>query len=658
MSRSVVVALLLAVLGIGGFLRLHRLDYPTMGGDVMVYYSICESGVRPAELLVHSPKYLGDLPPLWFAAHNWFLQTLGLEVNFRNVRLPDALVGILTILAAFGAGRAAGGRRAGLLAALFVAIQPLHVQMSRECYFYAPIVLGCFLALWAVLHLADRLERRQPQGPVFYLLAFAGFLLLSNVQISSWNFAALFAVTLYVLLVPPALRGQRSWRPVVVLTLGFFLIGCPSLLSEWGMRDAIKSLFGERKDYWQNIFGERLGNPWIDSGRIFFAYLTGSGGFRIWTSLLCVLAGIGAIAGRWKSDRKIRVFGGFAATTILLLVTLHMKSPYPMENRHYANLFPLLVIGSCLGFLYWADRLGVLLARGREARPAAAAAAGLLLLGVNAYPAWMSTQLDWEPPHAAISRWVDRNLPPRSVVLCDRWFNPWNEYRVNPSTNVVYTFTVPNEPVQVYTSSRWRVTAMEFINRNPLAAYLELKSYWTRLSPWTWPHAQYARKQDFVDEYAVRLDQLGLFYRARQLAYPREWNPVTLYYNTEEDLVARARQSGQPLLCLFGTGWEYTKTQDYRDWYALRESATAVVHNLTDAPAQVFLDIAAVATPGAITLTAYAGTNAVFPANQIQTRRLGPIEVAPGRQEIRLANLTRAEPPATLLVQQISAADR
>ena len=64
MSRSVVVALLLAVLGIGGFLRLHRLDYPTMGGDVMVYYSICESGVRPAELLVHSPKYLGDLPPL------------------------------------------------------------------------------------------------------------------------------------------------------------------------------------------------------------------------------------------------------------------------------------------------------------------------------------------------------------------------------------------------------------------------------------------------------------------------------------------------------------------------------------------------------------------------------------------------------------------
>ena len=72
----------------------------------------------------------------------------------------------------------------------------------------------------------------------------------------------------------------------------------------------------------------------------------------------------------------------------------------------------------------------------------------------------------------------------------------------------------------------------------------------------------------------------------------------------------------------------------------------------------MFLDIAAVATPGAITLTAYAGTNAVFPANQIQTRRLGPIEVVPGRQEIRLANLTRAEPPATLLVQQISAADR
>lgn len=656
MRRSVVVVVLLALLGAGAFLRLRHLDYPTMGSDVMVYYGICENAIPPGELMVHSAKHLGDLPPLWFAAHNWFLQTFALPVNFRNARLPDAIVGILTILAAFGAGRAAGGRRTGVLAALFVAIQPLHVQMSRECYFYAPIVLGCFLALWAFLRLAERLGNRRPPGFAFYLLAFAGFVLLTNVQISSWNFAAIFALSLYALLVPAAIRRQVSWWPVALLTLGFFLIGVPALLTDWGLRDAINSLFGERKDYWKNIFGDRLGNPWLDSGRILCAYLAGSGGFRIGTSLLCALAGIGAVASRWKSDRKMRWFGVFTAATVVLLIALHMKSSYPMENRHYANLFPLLAIGSCLGLLHWGDGLFAKFVRPSRVPGASAVLTGLFVLGANAFPAWLATRLDWEPPYAAINRWVDANLPPKTVVLCDRWLTPWNEFRVNPATNVVYTFTVPNEPIQTYTGSRWRETAKEFIGRNPLAAYLEInKSYWTRLGPWTWPHAQFARTQTFADEAAVRLDKLGLFYRTRQRAYPREWIPVSLFYNTEDDVVARARNAGKRLLCLFGPGWEYTKTQDYRDWYALKDAATAVLHNLTTAPIAVYLEVVGTAYPAPVTITSPAGANAFFQANQMQTLRLGPIELAPGRHEIRLANLTRSQPPAMLLVQSLAA---
>ncbi len=654
MRRSLLVVLLLALLGAGAFLRLSRLDYPTMGSDVMVYYGICENAIPPGELMMNSSKYLGDLPPLWFAAHNWFLQTFRLPVTFRNARLPDAIVGILTILVAYGAGRAAGGRGTGVVAALFVAIQPLHVQMSRECYFYAPIVLGCFLALWAFMQLADRLGSGRPPGAGFFALAIAGFLLLTNVQISSWNFAAIFALFLYGLLVPAALRRQTSWWPVALLTMGFFLIGAPSLLGEWGMRDAINSLFGERKDYWKNIFGDRLGNPWIDSGRILCAYLTGSGGVRLATSLLCLLAGAGAVAHRGKADRKMRLFGGFATATIVLLIALHMKSSYPMENRHYANLFPLLAIGSCLGLRHWSEWLLAKFLRPSRVPDASAALAGLFVLGVNAFPAWLSTRLDWEPPYAAINRWVDENLPPKTVVQCDRYLTPMHEFRVNPATNVVYTFTVPNEPIQAYTGSRWRETAKEFIRRNPLAAYLEInKSYWPRLGPWTWPHTQFARKQTFADEAAVRLDKLGLFYRSRQFAFPREWIPVSLFYNTEEDLVERARAAGERTLCLFGAGWEYTKTQDYSDWYAVPETATAILHNLTPAPLSVHLEVAGVAYPAAVTLTAYAGSNAVFAANQFQTQRLGPIELAPGRHEIRLGNLTRTQPPARLLVQRL-----
>lgn len=657
MRKSMSVFTLLLLLLVGGYLRLARLDYPTMGSDVMVYYGICQSGVSPFELMVNSPKYLGDLPPLWFATHNAFLQLFNLEVTFRNARLPDAILGTLTLLAVFGAGRAAGGVRTGLLTALFVAIQPLHVQMSRECYFYAPIVLGGFLAIWAFMHLIARRENGRPPGAPFYLLAFSSFLLLTNVQISSWNFAAIFALALYAVLLPAALRGNMSWRPVVATTVGFFLIGVPTLLSDWGMRDAIVSLFGERKDYWQNIFGDRLGNPWLDSGRILLAYVGGSGGLRLWASALCLLAGAAAVARQWKSERRLRLFGWLTAGTIVLLVTLHMRSAYPMENRHYANLFPLLAILTAVGLVHWGDWL-MALVRHPAARRGSLALASLFVLGLNAYPAWLATHLDWEPPYAKVAKWADENLPAGTVIQCDRWYTPWNEFRINPSSNVVYTFTVPNEPIQAYTGSRWRETAKEFIAINPLAAYFEGKTYWTRLGPWKWPHDQFARKQEFTDEIASRLDQMGLFYRTRQLAFPRDWIPVTIYYNIEADLIARARASGKRWLSLFGPGWNYNKSQDYRDWYILRDEAIVRLHNLTTAPFDIQLDVTGLANQNTVTLTAGAGPNAVFSPNQLQTRRLGPIPLAPGLNEIRLSKLAPAEPSSLLLVQRISASDK
>lgn len=645
-----------AILAVGSYLRLTLLYTGTMGSDVMEFFKICQTGVSPAELMLNAPQHIGELPPLWFAAHNWFLQTFGLEATFGNVRLLDALTGILTLFAAFGAGHAAGGRRVGLLAALFVALQPLHVQLSRECYFYSAIVLGCFLALWAFIHLANRLDRHQAPGVAFYFLALPGFILLTYTQTSSWSFALVLIVALYTLLIPAVLRHQLPVRHLAGMTGGFFLAGLPLLFSSWGISYAFSLMFGERGAHWGTVFGAQERHLLATAGHILSAYLVGRGGFRTVATVLLLLAGGTAIAKGWKAERKLRVFVCFSIGAFALLALIHSKSIFPAENRHYSSLFPILTIGISLGLVRWAEHAAT---RWKATVPVFAqwplAGPPILIAALLGWPAWLSSQQDFAPPFHAVSTWADTHLPAGSVVLCDRWFTPWNEFRINPSTNVTYTFTVPSEPLQTYTDSRWRETAKEFFANNPLAAFFEQKVFWTRLGPWTWPHTFFARKEVFEDVAAARLDAMGLYYRSRPLDYPRDWIPLTLYYNTEEDLVARARQVGQPLLCLFGPGWQYTKTQDYRDWYALRESATAVVHNLTDAPAQVFLDIAAVATPGAITLTAYAGTNAVFPANQLQTRRLGPIEIAPGRQEIRLANLTQKRPETVLLVKQVMA---
>jgi hypothetical protein len=648
---------LMTILGVGSYLRLTHLDSGTMGADVMEYYKICQSGVAPGELLVHSPQYLGKLPPFWFAAHNWFLQTFRLDVNFGTARLPDVMAGILTILVAFGAGCAAKDRRVGLLVALFVALQPLHVQMSRECYFYVPIVLGCFLALWALMRLTNRMDSHAAPDTVFYVLSIPAFLLLTHVQISAWSFAIVLAVALYSILIPGAMRHRISWWHVVALTGAFFLVGLPTLLSEWGMRDVIGVMFGQSKDEWENVFGTQDKKLWVTAWHMVSAYLVGRGGLRTGASALLLVAGIVAFAMGWKKERKLRVFGWFALGTVGLLALLHSQSIFPAENRHYSSIFPILALGISLGLVRLGDA-----AVGAMKRPSwkdgiPLGAFSLLIVALNGWPAWLASQVEAPYPYRMVSEWANTHLPPGTPVLCDRWFTPWNEFRMNPSTNVTYTFTIPNEPPQVYTGSRWRETAKEFFAINPRAAFFESKEYWARLGPWTWPQTQFANKQEFVDAAALRLDAMGLFYRAWSLDYPREWVPLTIYYNTEEDLVLQARKAGEHWLCLFGTGWEYTKTQDYRDWYVLEDSATLWMYNLTAEPIGVYLNLVGTAIQAPVTVTAFAGPNCVFQPNQIQANPLGPVPLNPGRNEIRLRNLTKSTPPAVLLVQRISAAE-
>src|SRR5262249_37631426 len=129
------------------------------------------------------------------------------------------------------------------------------------------------------------------------------------------------------------------------------------------------------------------------------------------------------------------------------------------------------------------------------------------------WPAFLCTKLDGKPtPYTKINAWVDSNLPPGALVLVDRWFEPWNEFRVEPSTNVISTYVLPNEPLDVYLQYHWRDTAINFFGHNPDAAYLEIaKSYWEKpeVGPWQWPRDHFARHVVIRNEAGLRLRGLG-----------------------------------------------------------------------------------------------------------------------------------------------------
>ena len=649
--HAVVIVALLAIVVVGGWLRLTDLGRGTMGADVMEFYKVSVQEVAPAELISNSSAYLGRMPPLWFAAHNAFLQWTGLPVTFQTMRIPDAVVGTLTILMAFLLLQLIHGNVAGLIAALLTAFQPLMIQMSRECYFYAPLVLGCCMGLWAVLRLTGDLQQSRRPGLLFYAGLVFSFLLVTHVQISTWAFAGVMGVTIYILLVMGAVKKKISWMPIGVVTGIFLIVGVPTLLFEWGMADVMSLMFGEGKDQWTAVFEKDNAGLVEVIISICSGYLFGQSLVRGAVTLLILIAGCRCLICDWKHSAVIRCFVLFSAGACSLLLLIHTLSVFPPSPRHYSSIYPMLLVVITLGVMQIGHWVGTALRRERM-EPVLQIGLGLLLaLGMNGRAAWWSTKLVGQPPYHEIAQWMDAHLPAGTVVLCDRWFTPWNEFRINAPEKVYCTFTVPNEPVQVFQQVNWRETAKQFFAINPRAAFYEGKEYWDQLGPWTWPAEHFAHKQVFWDEAASELDALGLNYRPVSHDYPEEWKGVTVYYNLEEDIVAQAKAAGRRLLPLFGAEWTYTKTQDHRDWYVMGKQAEVDVYNLTDAPLEVDVELIGTPVNSAKRLTMDGKTAVNLQPNQLQRIRMGRRVFEPGKNRLVLLDLDSGNAP--LLVQQI-----
>lgn len=113
-------------------------------------------------------------PPLYFVVAWFWTQLFGLgEVGVRSL---SALLGTALVPVVFGAARELAGRRAALLAAALVAVNPLLFHYSQEARTYALFALLATLSFWAFLVAWRTLGRR---GLALWALASA-FALLSH----------------------------------------------------------------------------------------------------------------------------------------------------------------------------------------------------------------------------------------------------------------------------------------------------------------------------------------------------------------------------------------------------------------------------------------------------------------------------------------------
>jgi mannosyltransferase len=297
--------------------------------------------------MLHAVKRSESNPPLYYAlAWGWAKPFGSDEVGVRSL---SALLGTLTVPLAYAIGAELSNRRAGLIAAALVAVNPMLIWYSQEARSYALLFLCCAASL---LFFARALRTRK--GRDLALWALASALALCS------HYFAVFAIGIEALWLLIALRSR--WRVVLpalaaVAATGLALL--PLLTSQvnpthidWIEESPLSSRFFQAGVSF--LVGE-TGHVIAEPPRVHYALLPVV--LIAAALLLVVLRGT-------RRERRGALLGavvGLGVATFALVAALVGKD-YVVERNLLPALVPL-AIAAAIGFgAERARRLGMFLA--------------------------------------------------------------------------------------------------------------------------------------------------------------------------------------------------------------------------------------------------------------------------------------------------------
>jgi uncharacterized membrane protein len=358
-------------------------------------------------------------PPLYYALAWLWTQLTGTgEFGLRSL---SALAGVATVPVAYLLGAELRGRRAGLVAAALVAVNPMLLWYSQEARDYSLLVLLTALAT------------------LYFIRALRG-VPGARRDLALWGvFSALALATHYFAVFPIGLeaawllrrRGRRAWAGLwIPLVAGLALM--PLLIHQVSMGHA--EWIGDRS----------LGHRLWEAGVTFVVGETGDIVARPETvlpaviPLLAVLAALVLLMAR--GGRGERRAGGamlaLAAVTVaapLLLAVLAPGKDYVLARNLLPALVPLLV----------AVAIGTTLSRAR--RPGAMLA-GILIAYSLGFCVFVSLSPAWQRPDwGAVAARLGEPEAPRAIVLWTlgaaslRWYLSTGSYQVQSSEELAWT---------------------------------------------------------------------------------------------------------------------------------------------------------------------------------------------------------------------------
>jgi len=201
-DRRLVRRLLPALMLLGAFLRCWRIDVQSFWDDEVATFRAAALSLK--QIWTAIPIIDSNPPLIYTVLHVWrrFGET---EWGMRSLA---ALLGTLSIPAAFFALRRLVGRRAALLAAFLLAVNPLAIYCGQETRYNTMVTLWTLLAVGMLLETVETGRRRGAVG----LAAFASLALYTHYF--AFFILGAMAVLLLVLTVD-AWRGQRRNLPAL-----------------------------------------------------------------------------------------------------------------------------------------------------------------------------------------------------------------------------------------------------------------------------------------------------------------------------------------------------------------------------------------------------------------------------------------------------------
>jgi hypothetical protein len=213
-SPVVTIVLLGAIVCLGAWLRLEDLGGESLWLDESA--SWIQSRGSFAELIAMTAN--DNYPPL----HNILLfasmKVFGSDSEWV-LRLPSALLGILNLVAIYWLGSMLGGRIAGLLAALILALSGFHIYYSQEARMYALLAFAATLYAASAFYFA-----RSPDWWRAAFVALSGLILLYAHPFGALNWIALFGAVGFLILPTVSDARRAIWLWLVangIAALGF-----------------------------------------------------------------------------------------------------------------------------------------------------------------------------------------------------------------------------------------------------------------------------------------------------------------------------------------------------------------------------------------------------------------------------------------------------